>query len=133
MTFSYSFSLASNLDKVRFLLGDTEEADRVLEDEEILSLLNLYGNVTIASAAAAWSGYRRLASLSDMKVGVTTITFKERATTWKDTAQRLTPEGYDFSTFSASPIGGTGTAQAFVADEVLEAPYAFHKDADPTW
>lgn len=51
MTFSYSISLTSDLDRVRFNLADTNSAAYAFEDEEITALLSSEGTVNAATAA----------------------------------------------------------------------------------
>jgi len=52
MTFSYNMDSPSNMDKVRLILGDTDEADYIFHDEEITTFLALAGSVEAGAAMA---------------------------------------------------------------------------------
>ena len=69
---------ASSLDKVRFLVGDTNTADPQLSDEEILWLISSQGNIYNA-AAMACEQIVSLGRLVDKKVGDFEIRGSSRA------------------------------------------------------
>ncbi len=52
MSFSYTNTLATDLDRVRFNLADTDSAAYAFENEEITALLTSESTVTAATAAA---------------------------------------------------------------------------------
>lgn len=56
MGWSYDTGLSTELDRVRFLIGDTDLAHPQLQDEEILFLVSSSGSSTSAAAAAACRG-----------------------------------------------------------------------------
>lgn len=51
MAWTYDPSLPTDKDKVRFLVGDTDDRDAVIEDGEIAFLLSEHSNVYSAAAA----------------------------------------------------------------------------------
>lgn len=53
MTATYSTSLTTDIDKVRFLIGDTDVSNAVVSNEEITGLVTLMGSVYLAAAQAA--------------------------------------------------------------------------------
>jgi hypothetical protein len=53
MSWSYSPSLSVDKDKVRFLIGDVDSTNQVVQDEEILWALTVEKNVWMAAAAIA--------------------------------------------------------------------------------
>ena len=53
MSWTYDPNLITETDRVRFLLGDTLEADPLISDEELVALLSLAGGITEAAARAA--------------------------------------------------------------------------------
>lgn len=53
MAWTYNPALATDADRVRLLLGDTNAADPLISDEEIAAMLTQEGGVTEAAARAA--------------------------------------------------------------------------------
>lgn len=80
MAWSYSGDPSSSLkDTVRFLIGDTTEADPVLEDAEIAYLLDeADDNAHRAAIAACEAAVAKLAREADMSSGVTSISLSQR-------------------------------------------------------
>lgn len=79
MPASYDPTLASAMDLVRFLLGDTDVTNALLEDEEITALLETYGSADSTAAAAARSLSARFAGQVDKAVGDLKISFSQKA------------------------------------------------------
>lgn len=79
MPASYDPTLASAMDLVRFLLGDTDVTNALLEDEEITALLETYGSADYTAAAAARSLSARFAGQVDKAVGDLKISFSQKA------------------------------------------------------
>lgn len=80
MTWTYSGDpSASELDELRFLLGDTDTTDQQLSDEEILYLLQEHGDSVVTSAMAACR--RLIAKYSrciDIKTGDIDLKYSQR-------------------------------------------------------
>jgi len=73
MSFSYNNDLSTDLDKVRFYIGDTVEASYIIEDEEITAVLASAGSVLKTcniALSSLISKYSRLASETVGKVSV---------------------------------------------------------------
>jgi predicted homoserine dehydrogenase-like protein len=47
-----TYSLSTDIGKVRLLISDTDETDEIFEDEEIQSFLDMEGSVKLAAAQA---------------------------------------------------------------------------------
>ena len=79
MSWSYSGDPgASDLDEVRFLIGDTDTDDQQLSDEEIAYLLTSTGSVTAAALGAARSLWAKYSRLVDQKTGDIDIKYSQR-------------------------------------------------------
>lgn len=96
MSFSYSSSLATDRDKVRFFIGDTVSGSGVkpsganLSNEEIDALVTLAGSWQGAAALAC----RGLASswmneANSVKIGTYSVTYTDRAKMYTAKAQEL--------------------------------------------
>ena len=92
MSFTYSGNPAeSNLDKVRFLVGQTSTSDDVLlEDEEITWAIGDQPNVTYAAAVCCETLATRYAlEATAMSVGQTRITWTDRAKWYREQSNIL--------------------------------------------
>lgn len=80
MAWSYSGDPTSSpKDEIRFLIGDTDEADPVLQDGEILYVLDEHGgSVPRAAIAACEAAIAKLARSADMSSGVTSVSLSQR-------------------------------------------------------
>jgi hypothetical protein len=84
MSWSYSGDPASSdLDAVRFIIGDTISADPQLSNEEILYLLDREGSVFAAAAAAVRGVIARYARLVDKSVGDLQISYSQRLAAYR--------------------------------------------------
>ena len=79
MSWSYSGDPgASDLDEVRFLIGDTDTDDQQLSDEEINYLLTSTGSVQAAALEAARSLWAKYSRMVDQKTGDIDIKYSQR-------------------------------------------------------
>ena len=79
MSWSYSGDPgASDLDEVRFLIGDTDTTDQQLSDEEITYLLTSAGSVKAAALEAARSLWAKYSRMVDQKTGDIDIKYSQR-------------------------------------------------------
>ncbi len=79
MSFVYDASVSRNIDKVRFLIGDTDELDVQLQDEEISFLLTTYSDDVSASAIqAARNLAAKFARWADHHVSEESISYSQR-------------------------------------------------------
>jgi|SRR5581483_4183185 len=89
MTATYDPTLAADKDKVRFYIGDTDVANVIFSDEEIVAALAIYDTplataITMADAAA--SKYARKVSMS---VDGLSVNYSDLARNFAAVAQRL--------------------------------------------
>jgi hypothetical protein len=90
MVWTYSGdSGASLLDTVRFLIGDVDQNEQLLQDEEINYLLEIYSNVYVAAANAARSIAARFARQVDESVGDMQLSLAQRVTHYRQLAEEL--------------------------------------------
>ena len=91
MTWSYSGDPgASSLDELRFILGDTDESDQQLSDEELLFLLREHGG---SAPTAAIGACRRLVAkytrCVDQKTGDIDIKYSSRVSQYEQLLAHL--------------------------------------------
>ncbi len=94
MNISWEYSgdpATSTKDAVRFLLGDTVEADPQMQDEEIDYLLTLHADPTTAAIAGARAlvGRYTAQAVKSKSVGDLRIEFEDRAKAFRDLAKTL--------------------------------------------
>lgn len=90
MTWTYSGDpSSSNKDAVRFLIGDTEPLDPILQDEEILWLLSEYGSPIKASYHAALTAAGKYARLVTQEAGRIKVKAEGKYLQYKDLADQL--------------------------------------------
>lgn len=111
-TWTYSGDpAASDVDAVRFLVTDTDTADQLVSDEEILYVVGQQGSVKRAAAAIA----RQLAGqfarkATDKAVGDLRLQWRDRTAQFYDLADRLEAEA---NRGSGVPMAG-GTSRSRV-------------------
>jgi hypothetical protein len=84
---------SSNRDAVRFLVGDTDPADKRLTDGEIAWALTEEANVFLAAALCAESIGGQYANLVSKAVGDLKIEYGDRQKNYADLAARLRRRG----------------------------------------
>jgi len=89
MTWSYDSSLATDKDKVRFYIGDTDTNDQLLQDEEISFLLAEVSNVLLAAAHAAKAIAAKFSRQADKAIGDLRISLSQKARTYMTLAADL--------------------------------------------
>jgi len=89
MTWSYNTSLATDKDKVRFYIGDTDTNDQLLQDEEINFLLAEMSNVLLAAAHAAKAIAAKFSRQADKAVGDLRISLSQKARAYMSLAADL--------------------------------------------
>lgn len=110
MSFSYEPELDNDVYRVRFLLQDTDESTRELEDEEIQYLLGSYGSVGSAALAAARSLYGKYSRQVSRAVGDLRISLSDKANNWKIFMEQL--EESSFVLGGSKPyVGGLSEAE----------------------
>ena len=90
MAWTYSPICAESKDKVRLLIGDTNENNQLLEDEEIDLFLTLASqNVNRAAATAARGLAAKFSSSAPKQVGDLRIGYMDRSRGYIDLARAL--------------------------------------------
>lgn len=90
MTWDYSGNPAdSDKDKVRFLVGDTDTNDRLVEDEEINWALSEYPSVYVAAAEICEAIAAKFARKVDQSVGDLRISFSKQSDQYSKKAAQL--------------------------------------------
>lgn len=80
MSWSYSGNpTASDKDKIRFLIGDTDQTDQLLQDEEITYLLSETTNVLLAASRAARAIAAKFSRQADKAVGDLRVSLSQKA------------------------------------------------------
>ena len=97
----------SDRDSVRFLVGDTDDTDQKVSDEEIAYLLTQNGNVFKAAAMAARGiSANYTVKVKEKKIGDLAITYADRAKSYIELAIRLEAQAADGSILALVPYAG---------------------------
>lgn len=84
MTWTYSGNPgASNLDAVRFMIGDTDSASPQLTNEEITYLLTEHGTVRAASVAACRGLAAKYSRFADQSTGSISISYSQISASYR--------------------------------------------------
>ena len=90
MSWSYSGNpTGSDKDQVRFLIGDTDETDQLLQDEEINFLLQAKGSAQSAAIHACSVIMATLAREVDYTIGPESVKASQRLENYKTIMQNL--------------------------------------------
>lgn len=107
MAWTYSGDPASSeKDYVRFLVGDTDTNDQLVQDEEIEAVLADEGNVSLAAAIIAEAIAGKYSRLADISVGKTSISYSQRAASYLALATRLRKQSKQKAIFRVRPYAG---------------------------
>lgn len=100
MTWSYDINLATNRDRIRFLLQDTDTNNQLLQDEEITWALTVWTNVFSAAAKLAHVLGSRFAGKADSK------TVGDLSLSYSATSERFFRLAEELETLALSATGG---------------------------
>lgn len=90
MAWTYDPVVGTSKDKIRLLIGDTDEDNPILQDEEIDLFVTLAsGSVNRAAAHAARGIASRLSQKANKSVGDLRIFYSDRTTSYLDLACKL--------------------------------------------
>lgn len=104
MTWTYSGNpSASDNDEVRFLVGDTETTDQLVQDEEIAYAVAEESNNRYAASRIARSIAAKFSRKVDKNIGDLKISYSRRYQQYLDMADELKA---DASTFGVIPYAG---------------------------
>lgn len=143
MSWSYSGNPKSSArDELRFLIGDTDTCDQLLQDEELTYLLDQTGSALSAAIRAAENLAAKFSRMVDESVGRISIKLSQRAEQYRALAADLRRR----ATTEASPYaGGISIVDRDRQDaDTDRAPPAYRRDThvdpggqtaqpDPRW
>lgn len=90
MTWTYTSDPVNNqVDSIRLLLGDTDECDALLSDEEIQFYLNQWCDVNIAATQAALAIAAKFSRRVDESVGQVSVSYSQSAKQYFALAEQL--------------------------------------------
>ena len=117
VTWSYDSSTVGtdDKDKVRLLIGDTDEDDQQFQDEEIVVLITMEGNIFSTAELCCFSLAARYSKLVDKTVGELRLRLSQRATAYATRAKEIKAHGVLNSAIPFS--GGIGQTQKATQEE----------------
>ena len=125
MTWTYTMPIATDLDRVRFMTGDTVESDPLLQNEEIAYALSVFADVRLAAALCLRTLIAKCAREGNVSVGEVSVS-SSRSQQWKYAADTLDPAGITVQASMALPrFGGLSIAE--------KEAYEGLDDSVPTW
>jgi hypothetical protein len=121
VTWTYDPTLATDLDKVRFEIQDTETSDQLFSNEEITATLTATGGVAATSLKLVKKLMLKFARMVDTQVGRVKESASQRYAAYKDIADKLEAEA---AAYCIPSFGGTSIAanDALDADTSLVQP-----------
>ena len=107
MSWSYSGDPStSDKDAVRYLIGDTDEDNPLVNDEEIEYILSIEGNVIRAGAMVAESIAGKFSRRADRTIGDYSEKFSQIHQQYLSLAEKLRRQAKFKSSFKAIPFAG---------------------------
>lgn len=132
MAYTYSSALSTNLDKVRFLIGDTTETDDSLSDAEITGILTMYPSVHRAAAAICDRKAADFASRPDISIDGASFRYGERAKMYQELAKAIrSSEKSAAGGFGLPFVGGVSASE--IASEELDTDRQANKFPEPVF
>jgi hypothetical protein len=124
MTWNYTGRVDSDRDKVRFYVGDTDESDKLVRDEEILFAIDEQPSLEFAAAVILRALAAKFSRLVSSRVGdVSTSNAAAVAKAFADRAKEFDP--FDLSIGSSSLVlpsfGGLSISEKETLDEDTDA------------
>lgn len=103
MTWTYVNTLATDRDRIRWFVGDTDTADQLVADEEITWAATQNPDVRLAAAEVADAISRKFARYATVRTQDTTVDFTARAKQYRDVAAALREQ---YALRGAKPFAG---------------------------
>ncbi len=122
MTWTYDNTLATDRDKVRFEIQDTETSDQLFADEEIAAVLTAEGSVSYTVLSLAKKLMIKFARLVDTSVGRVSESASQRFAAYKTIVDKLEAElgaSYAMPSFGGVEVSAN---DALDADDTLVQP-----------
>jgi len=124
VTWLYQDTMARDIDKVRFYVGDTDSSDQLLTDEEITFALDeAGGGIRTAASICADQLAARYSRLADLTEGQLSIKYSQRVKQYQTISQNV--GNASRTSFLAMPTAGavfTADKEATETDDSLVKP-----------
>lgn len=126
MAWTYTNPSASDKDEVRFLIGDTDESDQLLSDEEINFLidtwLTVHGTTFYVASIACETIAARLAREISYSADGVSVSLSELQAKYKQQAETLRMQHKELFVGGAPDVGGIS---AYEEQDIGIAPFIF--------
>lgn len=119
MAFTYDDSLATDRDKLRFLIGDTDSANAQFSDGEIAYMNTKAGSPDFAAIGAARVLAAKYSRLADTSIETVSVSHSQKAKAYLTLADALQSQ-YDQSAASSGGISATGIGIKATNDVYLD-------------
>jgi hypothetical protein len=128
MTWSYDASLASDKDKVRLYIGDTDTNSQLVTDEAIEQMLADFGSVHLAAAALADGLAARFSRTSNITIDGASFSGGSRAAEYRALALRLRQTAGTLPGGLGTPyVGGVSRSEMDSVEADEDRPEAFRE------
>lgn len=128
MTWTYLPTLLTDKDRVRFLVGDTDTTDQLVQDEEINATLTTYGVLQLAAAVICEHLSALYARQVDKRIGSLSVSASQRAKAFATRAAELRVE---LTTLAEAFVGGLSISdKVTMADDTDAVQPAFRVGQD---
>jgi hypothetical protein len=117
-TWTYDADFTTVKDQIRFLIGDTDESDPLLEDSEIEFMSSMSSSVHIAAAKACRAIAVKLGRQVDYSIGDLSEKLSQRAAAYLQMAMQLDADASRASFSSGVPSVGFVTDGATMPDSL---------------
>ena len=123
MSWNYTGDPASSdRDQARFLIGDTDSDDELLQDEEIEWAIAEQSTIVLAAALCLRTLANRFSRMVTRKIGDLSVSCSDMAKAFAERAKELDPSGVTASTLLALPsFGGLSIAGKETLDSDTDA------------
>lgn len=108
MTWTYTNTLLTDKDKVRFLTGDTLTGDQLVSDEEIAGILLMHSNVYGAGAAVCRHLATRFSRQADSAIDDMRKSLSQKATAYAARAEELDDQASSATGVTSIPMPFAG-------------------------
>jgi len=122
---SYDPSLSTNLDKIRFLIQDTDTTNYQLQDLEIAGMLSIYGSYKTTAVACCEVLAIKYGNSAELKVvGALRLSYADRAKKYMNLAKLLRSQVFKFV---APYVGGISQTDKEINQTDSDADQPFFK------
>jgi len=130
MTWSYGGDPTNDkVDEVRFLVGDTDEDDPLISDEEIEYMLSLHSDAVLAASFVALTIAAKFSRLASKSLGKMSIQLNQKAQAYHQLSQELYKRYQQQLTGSTTTVTMPSISQ--VRDAVGYPAALLHTDRKP--